>query len=221
MLIIDESGLTEGALTETGNRSVAALKSIALHQKLPIQYPYYELLVPTDLPLIVVTSSPKGNALCGGPNVLLVVLCPVSGSGQKGDAHTSSVSQGSSSAPSHSSTVVDAMEEDRNEAVDGQEQAEEGDEDGGYEEWITRARMWWAAVRMLEITISDTVAAQCVESFAQARQIDLRLAQNAFHQWLTISRLIAISEGAKEITAEHWSSMLALEAVRVDRVHTA
>lgn len=224
MLIIDETGLTEGTLTETGNRSVAALKSIALHQKLPISYPFYELLVPTDLPLIVVTSSPKGNALCGGPNVLLVVMCPVSDSGQKGDTDASSVSQGSSIAPTHSSTVVDAMEEDRNEGVVGQDQEEEAedeDEDEEYEEWITKARMWWASVRMLNITVSDAVAAQCVESFAQARQTDLRLAQNAFHQWLTISRLIAISEGAKEITAEHWSSMRALEAVRVDRAHTA
>jgi hypothetical protein len=228
VLIIDESGLSEGTLTETGNRSVAALKSIALHQKLPISYPFYELLVPTDLPLIMVTSSPKGNALCGGPNVLLVVMCPASGSGQKGDADASSVSQGLSSDPSHSSTVVDAMEEDGNEAVDGQEQEEDEDEDEDdeeddeeYKEWITEARMWWATVRMLDVTISDAVAAQCVESFAQARQTDLRLEQNAFHEWLTISRLIAISEGAKEITAEHWSSMRALEAVRVDRAHTA
>jgi Mini-chromosome maintenance replisome factor len=221
VLIIDESGLTEGTLTEIGNRSVAALKSIALHQKLPISYPYYELLVPTDLPLIVVTSSPKGNALCGGPNVLLVVLCPVSGSGQKGDADASSVSRGSSSDPSHSSTVIDAMDEDGNEAADGHVQKQEEDEDEEYEEWITKARMWWATVRMLDVTISDAVAAQCVESFAQTRQTDLRLEQNAFHQWLTISRLIAISEGAKEITAEHWVSMRALEAVRVDRAHTA
>jgi Mini-chromosome maintenance replisome factor len=225
VLIIDESGLTEGTLTETGNRSVAALKSIALHQKLPISYPYYELLVPTDLPLIVVTSSPKGSALCGGPNVLLVVMCPMSGSAQKGDGDASSVSKGSSSAPSHSSTAVDAMDEDRNEGVDGQEQDddedEDEDEDEEYEEWITKARMWWATVRMLDVTISDAVAAQCVESFAQARQTDLRLEQNAFHQWLTISRLVAISEGAREITAEHWSSMRALEAIRVDRAHTA
>ena len=229
VLIIDESGLTEGTLTETGNRSVAALKSIALHQKLPISYPFYELLVPTDLPLIVLTSSPKGSALCGGPNVLLVVMCPVSGSGQKGDADAPSEAQDSSNAPSHSSTVVDAMEEDGNQGVNGHVQEEEDkadeedddDDDEEYEEWITKARMWWATVRMLDVTISDAVAAHCVESFAQARQTDLRLEQNAFHQWLTISRLIAISEGAKEITAEHWSSMRALEAVRVDRAHSA
>ena len=82
-----------------------------------------------------------------------------------------------------------------------------------------KARMWWATVRLLDVTMCDDVAAQGIESFAQARQSDLRLAQNDFHQWLTVCRLIAVSEGAREITAEHWGKMRTLESIRVDRTH--
>ena len=215
MLIIDESGLTEGTLLETGNRSLAALKSVVTHQKLPISLPYCELSLPTDYPIIMVTPPLSGVPLCGGPAVLRVVLSPLSVNASP-LFHTSSNPSASASSSSSSSTVVDAMDEGYSCSVDG---ADEDEDDEMYEEWVVKVRMWWARVRLLDVTMCDDVAAQGIESFAQARQSDLRLAQSDFHQWLTVSRLIAISEGAREITAEHWGKMRTLESIRVDRTH--
>ena len=84
--------------------------------------------------------------------------------------------------------------------------------------WCQRARQWWATVRETDVIMNETVAIAGIESFAAARQTDTRLTQSDFHRWLTISRLIAVSEGSIEINQNHWDRMRELESKRLDRI---
>lgn len=57
IILVDETGLEEGNLTDNGVRSAYALRSVALNQMLPIAFTYCEIQVPTDVPLLFLTSS--------------------------------------------------------------------------------------------------------------------------------------------------------------------
>ena len=175
----------EGALTETGTRSLSALKGIAAQQLLPVSYPYYELNVPTDLTVLCVTSSSSGKSIFGESNALKVIL-------QQSTAGY---------APSTDKSSCNCLETDA--------------------EMLVRARAWWSSARLTEVSMSESMAMEGVNSFAAARQTDMRLMQNDFHRWLTVSRLIAVSEGAAEITSRHWDTMRALEKSRIDRIPIA
>lgn len=179
----------EGALTETGTRSLSALKGVVSQQLLPVSYPYYELNLPTDLPVLCVTSSSSssGNSIFGAETALKVVL-------QQRTAGYDPTS-GESSRECH--------------------------EDGVDVEMLGRARAWWCSVRLTDVSMSESMALEGINSFAAARQTDMRLMQNDFHQWLTVSRLIAVSEGAAEITPRHWDLMRVSEKSRIDRIHIA
>ena len=183
VLIIDETRMGEGALTETGTRSLSALKGVASQQLLPVSYPYYELNVPTDLPVLCVTSSSSGNSIFGASNALRVVLQ------QRTAGSAPIIIDGSS---------CECIETDA--------------------EMLDRARAWWSSVRLTEVSMSESMAMEGINSFAAARQTDMRLMQNDFHRWLTVSRLLAVSEGAAGITSRHWDAMRRLEKRRLDRI---
>ena len=65
--------------------------------------------------------------------------------------------------------------------------------------------------------MKEDLAVSGIESFANARQIDTRLTQSDFHRWLTVSRLLAISEGSQNINSIHWGTMRKMEGERLDR----
>ena len=70
---MDETQLDGGQLNDRGVRSVSAIQSIAVAQQLPMSYPYYELKVPTDLPMIMFTSAQKGACLSGSEALKIVL----------------------------------------------------------------------------------------------------------------------------------------------------
>jgi hypothetical protein len=204
VLLVDETTLGEGNLSPTGTRSMCALRSIVSHQQLPMSYPYYELKVPTDLPLLLLTCS-TGNSLSGANAALKVVLQP-------------STLDPSTSCPMEESkdNCVNPVYTDMPPTARPLEPRTDDSEKGL--QWLRNVRAWWSTVRLIEVSMSETVAAEGVDSFAHARQRDLRLTQADFHRWLTVSRLLAVSEGAGEISSKHWAKMRDLEQRRLDRI---
>ena len=211
---MDETQLDGGQLNDRGVRSVSAIQSIAVAQQLPMSYPYYELKVPTDLPMIMFTSAQKGACLSGS-EALKIVL--------QSDSTFPSNEQNGTYEHTHGQGPMDQSEEFKeyspeNYAENSAEHPEEYSESD--EVWRERARTWWASVRTHDVTMKESVAVSGVESFATARQTDSRLTQGDFHRWLTVSRLLALSEGCLEITAGHWERMREMEGRRLDRYFT-
>ena len=202
---MDETTLGEGNLSPTGTRSMCALRSIVSHQQLPMSYPYYELKVPTDLPLLLLTCSTTGNSLSGASAALKVVL-------QSSSLDSSTSCPMEESKDGCVSTVGTDMPPRERPLEPRTDDSEKG------LEWLQTVRAWWSTVRLIEVTMSESVAVEGVDSFAHARQSDLRLTQADFHRWLTVSRLLAVSEGASEITSKHWAKMRDLELRRLDRI---
>ena len=184
VLLIDETNLGTGQLNEKGTRSVSALQSIATTQHLPMSYPYYELKVPTDLPIIIFTATSNGASLIGSEAFKIVLR----------------------DSPS-------LLPQDRQGDIEGKDEWEGVCSDV----WRSRARLWWASVREKDVSMKEDLAVSGIESFANARQIDTRLTQSDFHRWLTVSRLLAISEGSQNINSIHWGTMRKMEGERLDR----
>lgn len=170
-----------------------------------MSYPYYELKVPTDLPLLLLTCSTTGNSLSGASAALKVVVQPPT-------------LDPSTSCPMEESKIscVSTVGTDTPSNTRPQEPHTDDSEKGS--EWLWTVRAWWSTVRLIEVTMSESVAVEGVDSFAHARQSDLRLTQADFHRWLTVSRLLAVSEGSSEITSKHWAKMRDLEQMRLDRI---
>ena len=61
VLLVDETKLEEGKLTENGVRSASALRNLALNQTLSVSFTYCEVSVPLDSPLIFFTSSSRSS----------------------------------------------------------------------------------------------------------------------------------------------------------------
>lgn len=55
-LLLDETGLQPGRLSETGSASLAALRSLATTASCPLDFGYYELTTHTDVPVLTVSS---------------------------------------------------------------------------------------------------------------------------------------------------------------------
>ena len=183
-MLVDETNLGTGQLNEKGTRSVSALQSIAMTQHLPMSYPYYELKVPTDLPIIIFTATSNGASLIGSEAFKMVLR----------DSHSFS--------PEGNQGDLEGKDEWEGECNNV---------------WRDRARLWWASVREKDVSMKEDLAVSGIESFASARQIDTRLTQSDFHRWLTVSRLLAISDGSQNINSIHWGRMRKMEEERLNR----
>jgi hypothetical protein len=188
VLLIDETGLQEGTLNDTGSHSLGALSSVVTAQQLPYRYPYSVIKVPTDLPIIILTSSAGGNSLCGsGVGLKVMLKGPVLGlEGSKVPFQDGSVGESK-----EDNNSVDNMVRE----INLSDVSRAGDDNYVNEKMIVDVRTWWATVRLMDVSMTEAVAMNGVDEFANARQKNSRLTQADFHWWITVSRLLAISEG--------------------------
>lgn len=186
ILFIDETGLQEGTLNDTGSHSLGALSSVVTAQQLPYRYPFSVIKVPTDLPIIILTSSAGGNSLCGsGVGLKVTLKRPVLGlEGSKVPFQDGPVGE----SKADNKTVDNMVRE-----INSSNVSRVGDDN--YVKMIVDVRTWWATVRLMDVSMSEAVAMNGVDEFANARQKNSRLTQADFHWWITVSRLLAISEG--------------------------
>lgn len=52
MVLVDETSLEEGTLSEQGARSTFALRTVATKQELSVQFAYCDVRIATDLPML-------------------------------------------------------------------------------------------------------------------------------------------------------------------------
>ena len=70
------------------------------------------------------------------------------------------------------------------------------------------------------LRLKEKRAALSPASTAATTQHEVELAGvdgGMFHRWLTLARLVAVSEGAAEISVQHWRHMRQLEGRRASR----
>ena len=209
-LIVDETRMAEGTLSPQGVQSVRALSEVVQRQTLPARFAYCEVAVRTDLPCVIfATASSDGGcrSVFDGGHAVRIPL-------------RSSPSDGSGSGP------------EGEVGMDTEEGEGEGGLNGDGVQATARNALYWASVRLVDATMgealvrkaeSDFVAARTASSSASsssseagsgARMVD----QTDFSRWLTIARLLAVSEGSAEIQERHWLAMRALEAAREKRL---
>ena len=107
---------------------------------------------------------------------------------------------------------------------------------------VDKAANYWACCRLQNATLTAEVAEIAEADFVTARQgqsqdqqhqqnaaasssslisgnsEDNQLQQADFSRWITVARLLAISEGSSTVEHSHWIHMRELEKARMDRL---
>lgn len=248
-----------------------ALRSVVLTQRLPINFSYCPISVPTDLPTVVLSTVPT-VLFSGCEDLVRICLSPAAvpslssdaggddgdgdGNGD-GDGDAVADGEGVDSMALGGVAVVDGAGLDKM-AVGGGGGGggvEGGDDEGvgklddgnfvvvmdglvagpisgpetsGDDHRLSRMRMWWARMRLRDITMGPDMVAVAEEEFVSARQAadcdrtreaarpQLHQGQQPvsigeFHTWLTVSRLVVLSRGDIRMVPSHWQHMRALE----------
>jgi Mini-chromosome maintenance replisome factor len=200
VLLVDETCMTEGTLTDNGVKSVRALNSVAVQQKLPIHFGYYELQVPTDYTVVFFSQDSQSTLFCpGGESIKIRTTSTAAvASGAEGmDVSSDSFVASSGGA---SSTAMDTSGAGSVLAADSAD--------------VNLLRRWWGTVRLLEVSMDADLVTHAEEEFVQARRADESVTPGDLHRWLAIARLVALSCGSAQISMSHWLHMRRLETNR-------
>ena len=82
---------------------------------------------------------------------------------------------------------------------------------------LAAARLYLAVARSLPYAIPADVRASIEADLARRRGADRSLGAAEMHRLLCLARLLALSHGEAELSAERWAAALALEAARAAR----
>ena len=74
VIMLDETAMTAGQLTEVGLKNLGAIMEMMKHQKLPYNFEFYQLDQPTDQPILVIST---GKTMLKGAGEVQIPLCPV------------------------------------------------------------------------------------------------------------------------------------------------
>jgi hypothetical protein len=210
-LLVDETQMTEGPVTNNAVRSMKALESVVKTQLLPVEFEYcHGIKIPTDVCVIILSNS----ASIIGDNVIKC-FSPTAVFSGCGAAKAAEVCG----------------------AGDGMEVVGSGDGPSPAlsAESFQALRQWWARSRLADASLDQAMIAHVEEDFVRARQgkphqpaaaasVSASAAPPAtypvegadFHNWLTLSRLQAMADGSPVIAPQQWSRVRQLES---DRYH--
>ena len=82
VVLLDETAMTAGQLTETGLKNLGAIQTMMQFQKLPYDFQFYQLDQPTDQPIIIMS---VGKTMLHGAGEIHVPLKPAPSSLQNGN----------------------------------------------------------------------------------------------------------------------------------------
>ena len=82
VVLLDETAMTAGQLTETGLKNLGAIQTMMQLQKLPYDFQFYQLDQPTDQPIIIIS---VGKTMLHGAGEIQVPLKPTPSSLQNGN----------------------------------------------------------------------------------------------------------------------------------------
>lgn len=73
VIMLDETAMTAGQLTEIGLKNLGAIQNMMQHQKLPYDFQFYQLDQPTDQPILIIST---GRTMLKGAGEMQIPLCP-------------------------------------------------------------------------------------------------------------------------------------------------
>lgn len=83
---------------------------------------------------------------------------------------------------------------------------------------LQQIRQYMTAVREAQYQIPADVQKQIQDDFVEMRQMDSKkVTADSLHQLLTLSRLMAISRGERELSLQTWDNVMRMEAARQGR----
>lgn len=74
VIMLDETAMAAGQLTEVGLKNLGALQTMMKYQKLPYDFQFYQLDQPTDQPILIIST---GRTMLKGAGEVQIPLCPV------------------------------------------------------------------------------------------------------------------------------------------------
>jgi hypothetical protein len=194
VVLFDETSGDGDALTLVGRRSLQAVRGVISSQLLTVECEYCNVEIPTNLPCLLLSSAKDAASTRFGDSSS-VLQVPVA----------ENISCGSSAA----------------------------DSIGRDWSWSTSARLWWAVVRLIEPSMTEDTLRMAETDFVMARntplvsggsQFDENLPLSVdigdFHHWLSLARLMAVSNGETSITVDHWRRVQLMETQRMQRLHS-
>lgn len=173
VVMVHESSINQVDLNQNGIKSVQALQSMVLLQKLPVQFSYYQVQIPTEASFIFI-SHEESSIINSDSDIIRVPLeC-----GECAD--------------------MDVVEDSVS---------------------IDDIRLWIVSTRELgEKPLDEEMLHFIEEDFVRSRQLNRDVTPSTFHNWLTLARLIAFSNGSNGISRVEWDFMRQLEAERERRI---
>jgi hypothetical protein len=195
VLLVDETRMTEGPITPDGVRSMKALESVVKSQILPVDFEYCPgIKIPIDICVVIISNAPS----IIGENIV------------------------KSLSPSALFPVNDGKSINRD--AEGMDLI--GDTVPHQD--LEMVRQWWAMCRMSNASLDEDMVRYVEEDFVSARQgvqhqpvaspgdiiPAYPVEASDFHNWLTLSRLVAIAQGSSLVTPVQWSVTRQLEAGR-------
>lgn len=223
-LIVDETSMSEGRLSAQGVQSVRALSGVCQRQTLQAKFAYCDVTVRTDCPVLAFVRSSGNNYNDGN-------------GGGGSDANFKSLFDNGTSVkiPLKIDTVYTAVEapEDGDLAESGRMDMDEETPPRSEREQ-QRTALYWASVRLIDATMGESLIQKAESDFVAARTSSpssssssssspssgssKMVDQGDFSRWLTVARLLAISEGSGVIEERHWLYMREMEAAREARL---
>ncbi len=85
VLVLDETAMSAGQLTETGLKNLGAIQTMMQSQKLPYDFQFYQLEQPTDQPIII--ASVGRTMLKGAGEIHMALMCDRKGAKGAQDGH--------------------------------------------------------------------------------------------------------------------------------------
>lgn len=83
---------------------------------------------------------------------------------------------------------------------------------------LDQIREYLTRLRDADFQIPDSVQKQIQDDFVEMRQMDSKnVTADSLHSLLTLSRLMSISRGDRELRHETWDQVMRMEAVRASR----
>ncbi len=74
VIMLDETAMAAGQLTEIGLKNLGAIQTMIRHQKLPYDFQFYQIDQPTDQPVLVIST---GRTMLKGAGEVQIPLCPL------------------------------------------------------------------------------------------------------------------------------------------------
>ena len=205
-----------------GEKSARALRSLVFQQQLPVRFEYYDISVPMDIPIVILSSSPPISAATSSASPAATATADDS----IFSADDEDEEWGSSSSGTVVSVRISALE------TISRDYSSFRSDLNLERAQLRLLRWWWSIGRVVPVSMGEEMITRAENDFVQARSsvrgvvsATAAAAEDALptppartvgpkdmQRWITIARLLAQSHAEEVITEDHWERMRFLVA---------